>query len=48
MNLFAGLKDDEIDALLYYVDNSSHLLLLLLLQKFLQVMGKLVVSVKSF
>lgn len=23
MNLFAGLKDDEIDALLYYVDNSS-------------------------
>ncbi|MBA99846.1 MAG: cytochrome c class I [Saprospirales bacterium] len=23
MNLFAGLKDDEIDALLYYVDNSA-------------------------
>ena len=23
MNLFAGLKDDEIDALLYYVDNST-------------------------
>ena len=47
MNLFAGLKDDEIDALLYYVDNSTQFAPAAVTETAADD-GKLVASVKSF